>query len=113
MRSKADGSEVVGSQVRGGEIGQTRTGMLIWEKLHDIGAVEGEDGDGNLGRMTREVNEVATRLRGAHNGIEEHKLLSAIGWEIDVPDELGSVDVMVVASLVTMAGDEGKTDPNN
>ena len=38
----------------------TRLGVLIWEKLHDIGTVEGEDGDVNLLRIPSGVSEVET-----------------------------------------------------
>ena len=38
----------------------TRLGVLFWEKLHDIGTVEGEDGDVKLLRIPSGVNEVET-----------------------------------------------------
>ena len=38
----------------------TRLGVLFWEKLHDIGTVEGEDGNVKLLRIPSGVNEVET-----------------------------------------------------
>ena len=48
-------------------------GVLIWEKLHDIGAADGVEEDGELGRIT--TNEVVRRLRVAG--------CAGLGWRFD------------------------------
>ena len=99
---------------REGRLARLEAGVLILEELHTV-AVEGEGGEGEVGRIERDVNEVVRRLGGDHDGkerevfgfmivSEEHKLVSFL----DVLDWVGVLMEGTVC-VAEKAGDKERT----